>query len=280
VGSSSGLVPVNGTGVSVLASPGTEERAADVGRRVADARLWLSDLIGVEPRTRVFAVGPRDWPRVTDFPVFGFPHIVEDDAIVVGSEPSPFFDELVAMLRPQLSETDRNDLDNVYGEPADVSRFSDLLAVHELGHVFHVQSGFWFPRRWLTELFANIALEGWVREREPTSLPALHTFPRCFATIDHSGFAVTALDRMEHALDAGPAGPVIYAWYQCVLHCAAARVWDAAGSEVFRDLHTRFRGTPPATDLGTVLVTDIHPVFGEVIRAWPHGVLGLDDSSR
>ena len=79
---------------------------------------------------------------------------------------------------------------------------------------------------------------------------------------------------------AGPDGPAIYAWYQCVLHRAAARVWDAAGSEVLRDLHTRFRGTPPATDLGTVLVTDIHPVFGEVIRAWPRGVFGLDDSSR
>lgn len=90
---------------------------------------------------------PRDWPQVTDFPVFGFPHIVEDDAIVVGSEPAPFFDALVAMARPQLSWTDRNDLDDVYGEPVDMGCFSDLLAVHELGHLFHVQSGFWFPQR-------------------------------------------------------------------------------------------------------------------------------------
>ncbi|MET0839213.1 MAG: hypothetical protein ABWY19_10555 [Marmoricola sp.] len=45
---------------SKSASPGTEERAAEVGRRVADARLCLSDLIGVEPRTRVFGLGPGD----------------------------------------------------------------------------------------------------------------------------------------------------------------------------------------------------------------------------
>ena len=52
----------------------------------------------------------------------------------------------------------------------------------------------------LSELFANLALEGWVREREPASLPALRTFPRCFATIDSTRFAVTALERMDRGL--------------------------------------------------------------------------------
>ena len=121
----------------------------------------------------------------------------------------------------------------------------------------------------LSELFANLALEGWVREREPASLPALRTFPRCFATIDSTRFAVTALERMDQALDARPDGPIIYAWYQCMLHCRARRVWDAAGPGVLAGLHERFRDSPPVTDLRAFLVADLDPVFGAVIDAWP-----------
>jgi hypothetical protein len=53
----------------------------------------------------------------------------------------------------------------VYGVPATVDAFCDLLAIHELGHLFHVQSGHWFPQRWLAEPFADLSLDAWVRER-------------------------------------------------------------------------------------------------------------------
>jgi len=129
---------------------------------------------------------------------------VGDAAIVVGSEPAPFFTTPADIMRPQLSPADLHDFNHVYGDPPEVGLFSDLLAVHEPAHLYHAQSGFWFPQRWLSELFANLALEGWVREREPASLPALRTFPRCFATIDSTRFAVTALERMDQALDARP----------------------------------------------------------------------------
>ena len=183
-------------------------------------------------------------------------------------------------MRPQLSPTDLHDFNHVYGDPPEVGLFSDLMAVHELAHLYHAQSGFWFPQRWLSELFANLALEGWVREREPASLPALRTVPRCFATIDSTRFAVTALERMDQALDARPDGPIIYAWYQCTLHCRARRVWDAAGPGVLAGLHERFRDSPPVTDLRAFLVADLDPVFGAVIDAWPSSAPRAPDAGE
>jgi hypothetical protein len=74
---------------------------------VADAHRYLSEVIGFEPKVRVAALGPQDWSKVTDFPVFGFPLFVDDDLIVVGSEPSPFFDGMAAIAKAQAPDTER-----------------------------------------------------------------------------------------------------------------------------------------------------------------------------
>lgn len=263
------LVEVPGVGVQVLTTPGNEDRAAVIGRRAADAHAYLSAVIGFEPTVRIAAPGPQHWLDVTDFPVYGFPHFVGEDMLVVGSEPSRFFDGMAALARPQLSDTDRDAMDRVYGRPPAMDRFSDLLVIHELGHLFHTQSGHWFPQRWLAELFANLAMEAWVREREPQTLDILHTLPRCFATIDTSSFAMTAIDAMAESLEAGPEGPTIYAWYQCIEEIAAVRIIDEAGPEVLRRLNDRFRDGTPIEDLREALVSDVHPVFGEFMDHWP-----------
>ena len=88
-----GLVEVPDVGIEVLSSRGTDVQAAVVGRRVADAHRYLSKVVGFEPRVRVAALDAKDLSKVTSFPVFGFPHFVDDDIIVVGSQPSSSFDE-------------------------------------------------------------------------------------------------------------------------------------------------------------------------------------------
>ena len=75
----------------MLSSRGTDVQAAVVGRRLADAHRYLSKVVGFEPRVRVAALDAKDLSKVTSFPVFGFPHFVDDDIIVVGSQPSSSF---------------------------------------------------------------------------------------------------------------------------------------------------------------------------------------------
>jgi hypothetical protein len=48
-----------------------------------------------------------------------------------------------------------------YGEQdgqIDVTPFTSLIVLHQLGHIFHQQVPFEFPRRWLRELFANLCV--------------------------------------------------------------------------------------------------------------------------
>lgn len=264
----SGLRTIDGLGIKVLATPGTEERARVMGQRTARAWAWLSDMLGFTPRVTLCAVGPQDWSRVTDFPVFGFPHFVADDTIVGGSVPAPFFADLVAQPWPSLSEPTRAAMRATYGDPPDINDFAALLTVHELGHLYHVQSGFWFPERWVSELFSNIALDGWVSEEAPELGAVLRTFPRCAFDVDASLFPERRLERMEFAFDAGPIGPALYGWYQMRLHAAAETIWRAGGRDLLRRLFDTFRDGAPADPRAALL--DIHPAFGTVIDSWPH----------
>ena len=164
-------------GVTVLSSVGTEERARELGARTADARRWLDDLLGVSPSVVVSAVAPADWSRITDFPVYGFPHFVGNDTIAVGGEPAPVFDHIVELTWDGIAPALRDRMEATYGDPPQVQSFADLLVIHELAHLYHHQSGFWFPERWLAELFANLCLDGYVTERAPELGDVLRVFP-------------------------------------------------------------------------------------------------------
>jgi hypothetical protein len=70
-------------------------------------------------------------------------------------------------------------LDRVYAKGADrLVPFADMLVVHELAHAFHDGVPFVFPRSWLTELFANMALYAFVVANEPDRSSHLETLPR------------------------------------------------------------------------------------------------------
>lgn len=266
----SGLHQTEIDGLPAFFSAGTEERARLLGERVAAARSWLDDLLGVRPRVVLTAVAPADWSKVTDFPVYGFPHFVGDDTIAVGGEPAPVFDHIVGLTWDRLTPLLRHEMHRAYGEPPNVQSFADLLVVHELAHLYHHQSGFWFPQRWIAELFANVCLEGYVSEREPHLGDALHALPRCASAMDESVLVERDLNRMAESLEAGPAGPLNYAWYQMNLHQAAEQVWAAGGRPTLQRLFRRFRGDSSATeDLRAVLTADVHPILGTLIDDWP-----------
>ena len=81
---------------------------------------------------------------------------------VLAGEPSDiiaWLEEVASSAPPVAARA----LDQVYGTGADrLVPFADMLAVHELAHVFYDGVPFVFPRSWLMELFANMALYAFV----------------------------------------------------------------------------------------------------------------------
>jgi len=77
---------------------------------------------------------------------------------VLAGEPSDviaWLEEVASSAPPVAAQA----LDQVYGTGADrLVPFADMLVVHELAHAFYDGVPFVFPRSWLMELFANMAL--------------------------------------------------------------------------------------------------------------------------
>jgi hypothetical protein len=254
-------VEVAGSAFPVFASPGAEPRARSLARMVEHARDWLSELLGFEPRVRLQALDAQAWAGAAPAEAYGTPHTAGGDTVVVAAGPSDLFDEIRDVILQEASAGPRAQLFQVYGDPPNLSSFVDLLAVHELAHLYHEQVPFAFPTLWLQELFADVALEGYVVEALPAAHHVLETLPRAAREIRPDRIPDHGLDRFGQAA----AGGLTHAWFRLRLHDVAIGLWDAGGRELVRSMYERFRDAPSdQVDLGS-----IHPALAAAPASWP-----------
>ena len=230
-----GLVEVPG-GLPTFASAGLEARAALIGRIAADSHAYLADLLGFSPETQVLVLSEADWPSRSGSPLYGLPNASNGTLVVAGTE-APFWGEVIETV----AEADRPELIRVYGDGSRTIRlgpFFDLVAVHEVAHVFHEGSQH-FPRLWLGELFANLCEHTWVAERSPESLPIQMTLPLLAGKAAPETFAYRTRDDFER-LYSDVGGPN-YAWFQFRLQLEAAALYDRAGPSALVRLFEAFR---------------------------------------
>jgi hypothetical protein len=261
------LAQLDGYPFEVVVTRGAEDRARAIAARTERAREWLAGVLGIRVEPALNVLGPADWERLAEAPVYGMPHFGADGQIFVAATPPPLFEDLGAMVAQDASPEHGAALRRVYGEELDLSPFMDLLPVHELAHLSHLSAGVEFADRWLEELFCNIALEGYVLEVEPDAREVLETLPLAARDVDPIRLPVTDLDRMAEAFTEG--GGVTYGWYQLRLHAAAIPTWTGGGADVLRrllDAGRRWGGAPSLGQLARV-----HREIARVKREWPGG---------
>lgn len=268
----SNLVELSRFPFPVYASAGVEQRAQSIAGRCREAREFLSSTFAFEPEVCVLVLTQEDWSEYATFPVYGMPHGTGDRTLVVAGEESDYWQSMsppVAALPPEAAQA----MKAAYGLPdgtVNLSKFFDLLAVHELGHLFHIQAKIHFPRRWLTELFCNLCLHAYTVSAEAEQLSALETFPPMVASLAVDELRYRSLADFERLyIDVGAQN---YGWYQCRLHVAAKHIYEAGGVEALQRLWRAFLGADEKlTDeqLAARLREDVHPTVEHVLTAWP-----------
>jgi hypothetical protein len=266
------LTELEGYPFPVFISPGTEDRGRLIADRSQRAYEFLGSTLEFEPDLRVLVLAPEHWKAYATFPLYGMPHYTEARTIAMAGLDSRFWQSLLP-APGSLSHTDEDAMRAAYGQPdgsLNLSPFFDLLSVHEMGHVFHLQAACHFPRLWLMELFCNICLHAYVAGREPGQLRALETFPHIVAGAGAFDLQYRSLHDFE--LLYTDVGSRNYGWYQCRLHGAAKNIFDAGGIDTLRRLwktFLRLHDTVTDDDLAAVLEGEVHPAVEHVLSTWP-----------
>lgn len=266
-----GLNYISGFPFSVFTSAETESRALSIADRCQNAFAFLKSTFAFEPEVCVLVLSPQDWKQHATYPVYGMPHYADHSTLVVAGQGSDFWQSMsppVEALPPDAARAMRN----AYGQPdgsVNLSPFFDLLAVHELSHLFQFQAGSKFPRLWLAELFCNLSLHAYTVAVEPDQITALETFPQLVASLPISELRYRSLADFERLyIDVGPQN---YGWYQCRFHVAARHIYENGGVESLRRLWREFLNSEEnVSDEKLVLrLREVHPTVEQVLTTWP-----------
>jgi hypothetical protein len=262
-------------GVTVQATPGHTERAQELGHRLATAGRTFAGLFGVKVPVRALVLDEDGWRAHCPFPDYGMPYSQPPEMIYAAATDNPLWrtatPDLTA-LPPGVAAR----LREVYGEREGVSarRFFDLLVVHELAHLFAHRGGLRFPRRWLEELFCNLALHTYVEREESDQLAALETLPEVVAAIPVERLPHHTLSDWERLFER--VGPLAFAWYQCRLHRAAAMLHQQQGAALLTTMWTFFadgRGSTAPDGVDDVdlpvMLASLSPEVAAIAATWP-----------
>jgi hypothetical protein len=230
-----GLVETAGA-VPTFASAGLERRATAIASIAGSSWDYLAGLLEHRPEVQLLVLSEADWPEKGRNPLFGLPNAEAGTLVVAGTEAGWWSD-----LPPMAGDDRQAELATAYGGPdgsLHLGDFFDLVAVHEVAHLF-CEGMVVFPRMWLGELFANLALHAWVAERAPAGLDTLTKLPRLAALSSGEEFEHRSRDAFERFY--GSVGGPNYVWYQFRLQVAAAELFDGIGEVAVRRLFDAFR---------------------------------------
>lgn len=270
------LGSISKTSFKIYFSKRHESRADKIGGRVNDALGYYSSMLEFDPSFTMLVLSESDWKKYTTLPViYGMPHYNPDNkTLVVAAEDNSFWksfippmDQLPTDLAAKINSAYKDDQGNI-----SMREFFDLLALHELGHAFHIQKEINVQRMWMGELFSNILLHTYIAENEPAALPALTVFPEMVIAAGTSGYKYTSLSDVHERYDEiGSQHPKNYGWYQCRWHNGARKIYDAAGKSIGRKLWDAFGSEKKKLDDKAFLDLLVNSGAGEVaafIRNW------------
>lgn len=265
------LAEVKGFAFPVYASAGVEQQAYHIGTRCQQAYHFLRDTLSFPAEASALVLSASDWSLYATFPVYGMPHYSDERTLVIAGENNGFWRSFAPppeILPPFVAAA----FQAAYGQrdgSIDLTSFFNLLAVHEMAHLFHSQAPAHFPRKWLMELFCNLGLHAYVVNVEPDQLPALETFPQAIVDLGYAHLPYSTLADFER-LYANMDGQN-FAWYQSQLHVAAKRIFDNGGLETLQRFWKVFllpRNNISDEQLANLLSQEVHPEVGRVLIEW------------
>jgi hypothetical protein len=258
-----GLASLSGFPFEVHTSASTREQARRLADRCSRAYAYLGEMLAFRPRCALVVLSRADWSERASNPSYVMPYYDKGNLFLTG-EPSDLtarLEEVAGAAPPAAAR----ELEQVYGIGADrLAPFTDMLCVHELAHAFHDGVPFVFPRSWLMELFADMALYAFAVTEEADRRLHVETLPR--VALEHSLLKPATRDLRHFEAFYPYIEPLTYVWYQFRFTMMAKGLVDTAGPNVLRRLWDAFALSDK--QLAGVLGGRVHPDAGHWLASW------------
>ena len=258
-----GLDSLPGFPFEVRTSASTREQAGRLADRCVRAYSYLGEMLAFRLQCALVVLNRADWSERASSPLYGMPYYSAGNIFLAG-EPSDLIarlEEVASSAPPPAAQV----LDRVYGTGADrLAPFADMLVVHEMAHAFHDGVPFVFPRSWLMELFADMALYAFVVAEEPGRRLHLETLVR--VALENCLLKPVARDLRHFEAFYPDIEPLTYVWYQFRFTMMAKGLVDAAGPNTLRRLWDAFALSDE--QLAGVLGGRAHPTAGQWLARW------------
>lgn len=238
------LQRIEGDPVTLHFSPDYHPRAQRVGKLVEEAHHFLTEWLGVEAHTTVSLLRRENWRHLRRAP-YGYPHSSPDHStiFVPATYPPPWIDRSRALYEAAPERLQRK----VCGEEDELRRqiaaFYDLVAVHELGHLFIHHLKLALGTKWLTELIANLFATAFFVERRPELAECWLAWADIQSSQDVPFQSLEAYEANYSSLSFANAS-----YYQGRFNRHALRLWQQHGRALAAPLIERFSLLPHVVD--------------------------------
>ncbi len=226
--------------VTLHFSPGYAKRAQTLGKLVSEAHFFLAEWLDVEARTTVSLLRRESWRRVRRAP-YGYPHSTPDKSTLFAPAHYPqrlisrqrvLFEQATPVLQQKICE-DRHKIDDA------IKQFFDLVAIHELGHLFIHHLQLQLGTRWLTELIANLFATAFFVEVRPDLALTWLAWSELQVELDVSYRSLEAYETGYTSLDFANSN-----YYQGRFNQKALLLWQTHGRELAPILIHSFSSQP------------------------------------
>jgi hypothetical protein len=253
----------------VAVSAGEREAGERIAHRALGACDLLRDALGVSPHLSLRILGRDDWARHADVPSYGVTHVAESGELVVGAEPADAWHGVSEFFARRLPPAECARLADVHGVDATNGRgpaldaLAETLVAHEIAHVVAVQADVRFPRRWLEEAFANLALVAVLGETDPQSLRLVGSLAEAAAPLDDAMPSLREFEEAFGRMEVVPSVLAELAITRCVYVAYAER-----GTAPLARMFAAFSDTRAERDadyeLGRMLAARVHPAIAAI----------------
>ena len=228
--------------VTLHFSPGYAKRAQTLGKLVREAHFFLAEWLGVQARTTLSLLRRESWRRVRRVP-YGYPHSIPDKGTLFAPAHYPprlvsrqraLFEQASPALQAAICE-DRSQIDIA------IKHFFDLVAIHELGHLFIHHLQLHLGTRWLTELVANLFATAFFVEVRPDLAATWLAWSELQANLPVLYRSLDAYEAHYASLDFANSN-----YYQGRFNQKALDLWQQHGRELAPTLIKSFSSHPEA----------------------------------